>query len=184
LRETPKAAQAFHEYLLLQDRSLEKLAHSNQKYAKSLPVFKRWSVQHHWQERIAAYEAQQAQELEAVIVEERAKILKSGFAQMHKRVELLDMLTGTLLADVKIGKLYLKDVKAIGNGKDARQVDLEQFNEGLIRQIRGLLDDLAKELGERVSMSKQELSGEVDITGVKDILRQRLAHLEQSPDEQ
>lgn len=60
VKETPKAAQSFADYVALgPNRSLRALAQQyvNHKYAKSVPtqlnILKRWSSEHHWQDRIA-----------------------------------------------------------------------------------------------------------------------------------
>lgn len=84
------------------------------------------------------------------------RILTEGYALMHRRVEALKNLSLKLevyLSDEQ--KVWLPDVKAIGNGPDAERVDLIQFNDALIREYRATFDDLAKELGQRVK--KQEI---------------------------
>ncbi len=112
-----------------------------------------------WDERATAWDAHQARELEATIAAEKQKVLTEGYALMHERVKTLNVLAKKLVADIAKGKLYRVDVRSIGNGKDARQVNVELFEEGPIRELRACLDDIAKELGERVRVSKQELTG-------------------------
>lgn len=118
-----------------------------------------------WDERAAAWDALLDGEIEEQIASERKKVLRSRFALMHKRVEALNAMA-TQLADMSADdrNIWLKDVKAIGNGKDARQVDLVQFNEGLFREFRGFMADIAAEMGERVKRS--EVSAKVQTTGV------------------
>lgn len=61
--------------------------------------------------------------------------------------------------------VWLKDVKQIGRGDDAERVDIVRFNSALFEQFRGLLDDLAKETGGRVTKTenKTALEGEVEL---------------------
>jgi hypothetical protein len=143
--ESAKAAAALHDYCLLKDRSLASLA---QKYGKSTAYVRqleRWSSQYQWVARAAAYDAQQAQALEAVAQEERAKILKSGFALQHKRIELLDRLTNRLIVLTEDdNNLFLVDQKG------------KRFNDGLFAIIDRYLASIAAEMGERIK--RQELS--------------------------
>lgn len=58
VRETAKAAAAYlaYEAMPAQERSIRKLAESNHKYSKSVSLLLRWSTQHNWVERVAAYD--------------------------------------------------------------------------------------------------------------------------------
>lgn len=53
--------------------------------------------------------------------------------------------------------VWLKDVKQIGSGESAERVDIVRFNAAMFEQLRGTLDDIAKEVGGRVQ--RQEVSG-------------------------
>ena len=118
-------------------------------------AFKKWN----WKERAEAYDAHLQQERESIAAVERARILSKGFAQMHKRVEVLDVLAKRLLAAAaQDDRLWLADVKSIGTGPSAKRVDLLTFNEGLIREIRGLLSDIAAETGERVKKTETAIT--------------------------
>lgn len=117
-------------------------------------AFKKWK----WKERAEAYDVHLQQERESLAAIERAKVLSEGYALMHERVKTLNVLAKKLVADIAKGKMYRSDVRSIGNGKDARAVDVELFEEGLVRELRGLLDDIAKETGERVKKSDVAIS--------------------------
>ncbi len=160
-RESPKAIAAFHEYCLLGPaRSLAKLANVSERFGMTTVTVRhleQWSSAHQWVERASAYDAHLQKEREDLAAVERARVLTTGFAQQHKRIEALNALAKKLLAQAANDeRLWLPDVKSVGTGPNAKRVDLVQFNEGLIREIRGCFDDLAKEMGERVK--KQELS--------------------------
>lgn len=53
--------------------------------------------------------------------------------------------------------VWLPDVKQIGSGSNVERVDIERFNAAIIDQLRGVLDDLAKETGGR--KRSMELTG-------------------------
>jgi len=59
--------------------------------------------------------------------------------------------------DLLGGFLWLDQVKGIGSGDVAQIVDYEEFNKGEVDAYRGVLDDIAKEMGHRVQ--RQEVSG-------------------------
>lgn len=63
MKETPQAAQAFEDYYNLgDDRSIRKLAESNQKYIKSVSKLLKWSTEHGWQERVKARDRERAED--------------------------------------------------------------------------------------------------------------------------
>jgi len=88
-------------------------------------------------------------------ITERAEdsALKRGFAVRENRVAALDTLAATMYRELTTAgadnKLWLKDVKAVGSGDGQTIVDFEQFNAAEVQQFRGVLDDLAKEVGDR-----------------------------------
>lgn len=112
-----------------------------------------------WEERAAAWDAFQLEGIEERITTERAQVLQTDYALMHRRVAVLNEQVTRLLAMTKDpDKVWLPDVKAIGNGPLAERVDLVQFNAALFHEIRACLDDIAKELGERTKKSEVSLS--------------------------
>ena len=160
VRETPRAAQAWADYLALgPDRSLEKLLESYRSRPSAptgqVSMLKRWSAAFGWQARlqeIAARQAEEAQEREAARIRE---IMETGYGRPHERVQLLKRLLDLCVEDVTTrGKRWVQDVKSIGSGEFAERVDLERFNASEFDQIRGLLDDIAKEKGERVKRTE------------------------------
>lgn len=81
--------------------------------------------------------------------------MASGLALVHERVATLRRLGGLLEAELydeesgELRNLWLPDAKQIGSGESAERVDLLRFNEALIRQLREVLDDIAREVGGR-----------------------------------
>lgn len=117
-------------------------------------IAKQWR----WEERAATWDAYQDEQIEKQIVLERKKVLKSRFALMHKRVELLDRKIQQLveITDDEKG-IWIPDVKSVGTGPDAERVDLVQFNSDAFKELREYLDDIASELGERVKKTDATL---------------------------
>jgi hypothetical protein len=58
------------------------------------------------------------------------------------------------------GRYWVRDVKEVAG----EVVEIERFNEGLVKQVRGLLDDIAREVGGRAS----KLDVNVDVTKLSD----------------
>ncbi len=148
--ETDKAALACNGYLRMgPGRSLEKLA---QKYRESvaetpptqnLAVLYRWSSAFGWVERAAAYDAAQ----DAAKTTEIERLRTEGLAADYERIRQLGRIWAALDSEFNDGKgLWFKDIKMSAKG-DTVEVDV--FNAALLTQMRGILDDLAKEVGGR-----------------------------------
>lgn len=106
-----------------------------------------------WDERAQAWDDEQfAEEMKSA-----ARVRRSGFALQHKRILALQELVDGLIDESKIQeRVWLPDVKAIGNGPEAERVDLVQFNDALFKEIREYITDIAEEMGERVK--KKDIS--------------------------
>lgn len=153
--ETAKAMQAFNDYYALgPNRSLDKLYEQYRERPKAeVPTHRRatlaqWSSAHGWQERVMAKDA----EIALVQFEEIKRLAAStGYAVWQKRVWDLNRLAETLFEEVQDPEnRWARDVKGIGRGKNFREVEIVRFNAPLVKEFRATLDDLAKEMGERV----------------------------------
>jgi len=94
-----------------------------------------------------------------ILAEDEYKALRTGLASKMQRVKRLKELAATLEKDLFSGErddIWLPQVKGVGVGKAATVVDYEEFNRFEIDAYRGLLDDIAKEVGERVQ--KQDIT--------------------------
>lgn len=169
--ESPRAIQACNDYLRMgAGRSLLKLI---QKYTKthqstpatdSLDTLKKWSTDFDWQSRANEYDAGIEQQKN----EKRKKEIESGLALDYERVHKLKRLAAFLekqiyeaaepattikIGDKEIGvapvspwpNVWVRDVKAV----DKEKVEIVRFNAAILEQYRGVLDDLAKEVGGR-----------------------------------
>ena len=133
MKESNKARQAFEDYFNMgPGRSVRKLQQiyseataqsSPTKHLKTLFV---WSTEHNWQNRVAHREAEIAAARLQDIIENAPK---TGYAIWQKRVHGLDKLAQFIDPLVAIKGL---------------------FSPTLVREYRGLLSDIAAEMGERI----------------------------------
>ncbi len=72
--------------------------------------------------------------------------LNTGLALKTERVKKLQQLADKLEADLFGENLWVTDVKAVNN----ERVYIERFNSAEVSEYRGVLDDIAKEVGGRV----------------------------------
>lgn len=165
--ESSKAVQACNDWLRMgPGRSLADLwrqyrdTQENTTPTRSLNTLEAWSSRYVWAERAEEYDARIEDDKNARIQE----IMGTGLALVHERVHTLKDLGKLLLEQLyergeedELHNLWLPDVKQIGGGEYAERVDIERYNSPLVGDIRGVLDDLARETGGRVH--KQELSG-------------------------
>lgn len=116
-----------------------------------------------WLARARVYDEWQRKEEDRIIAEEKEKVLRSGFALMHKRVKELDRITRRLIQMEKDdSKVWIPEIRVIGSGENAQTIENINFNAPLYTLIDKYLDSIAKETGERIKVTKSELSGKVD----------------------
>ena len=80
--------------------------------------------------------------------------LNSGLALVDERVARLQALAELMWNDLTGGFLWLEDVKGVGSGEAATTVDFETFNRAEVDAFRGVLDDIAKEVGHRKQVTE------------------------------
>lgn len=173
-RETSRNVQACNDYLRLgPGRSLRILWERYTKDTKNLPpssnfyTLKGWSGKHGWVARAELYDA----EMEQAKNERRKEIMESGLALDYERVDSLKELASFLIGEIEKTvvaekgdddegaekgngerfRVWLPDVKQIGSGENAKRVDIERYNSAIFSDLRGILDDLAKETGGRIA---------------------------------
>ena len=82
--------------------------------------------------------------------EKEKEALRRGLALRSNRLQALYDLAVLLERDLKFeGKLWLNKVKGIGSGSYFERVVEQEFNEAELRQLRGIYEDIAKEVGAR-----------------------------------
>jgi len=176
--ESNRAVQACNDYIRMgAGRSLLKL---HKKYlettagkppSKVLRTLSGWSAKYGWVVRATDYDA----EIERQKTELSQEMMRSGVALDHERVsklkELFELLFGQLFEEGEGGELHnlwLPDVKQIGSGEFAERIDIERYNSPIIGDIRGLLDDLAKETGGRTKQVDVIAAGDITFRVVRD----------------
>jgi len=149
--ETSKAIQACNDYLRMgPGRSLRALAreyHGNEQKltpTQSLGTLGNWSTRYDWQSRAEAHDT----ELEARKNAEAEAVMQEGLALPHERVRMLK----EMAADLQPQIIWV----GVKRGKEVKVIE-----PAVVAQLRGTLDDLAKETGGRIARSKSELSGSV-----------------------
>lgn len=178
--ESKRAVIACNDYLRMgPGRSMAKLLErylsaTETPPSRRLKTLKDWSVAYGWQGRATWYDA----ETERQKTEYARHVMTSGLAQAHERVVRLKDMADLLEAEImtrqngQLVNVWLADVKTVGSGETAERVDLVRFNHQLIEQWRGVLDDLAKEIGHR-RIKRDNLN--IDFDKLTDDQLQRIA---------
>jgi hypothetical protein len=110
-----------------------------------------YAKKYRWEERALAYDTHWIEEQDKLIAQEREIVLRTGFAVQHRRIQSLDRVLNQLIEMTEDeDKVWLPDVKAIGNGPNAERVDLVNFNASLFTLIDKYKASIAAEMGERV----------------------------------
>jgi hypothetical protein len=127
---------------------------------QSYPTLRGWAAHFNWKDRAVAYDAELERQKNAL----RQEIMQSGLALDYERAIELKRLAHFLIEQIyeqgengNYHNVWLPDVKQIGAGKNIERIDIERFNAAIISELRGILDDLAKETGGR--KQKHEMTG-------------------------
>ena len=123
----------------------------NERAAAFIPPF---SV---WRQQVDYYRKTRNVEIAELIKAGEQEALSEGLALKAVRVIRLKQLAALMEKDLLGGFLWLDQVKGVGSGDIAQIVDYEEFNKAEVDAYRGVLDDIAKEMSQRVQ--RQEVSG-------------------------
>lgn len=115
----------------------------NERAEKFKPPFTvtRQSVDH--------YRKSRKLEMEVITKESEMDALTQGLALKENRVGRLQLLASLMEKDLFGGFMWLEQVKSIGSGLDAQVIEYEEFNKAEVESYRGVLDDIAREIGDR-----------------------------------
>lgn len=137
------------------------------------------------EDAISYYAKKHAEQIKTLREERDARLINQGLRSHQKRVEKLAELAERLEYELSEqagqergtnnGGLYLKDVKMSGQQRE----EVEVFAEPIIRQYRGLLEDIAKELGQRVTKTENKNEDTVFVSGVVGFSPEEWAKLKQ-----
>lgn len=108
--------------------------------------------QWNWRERATVYDREQERlkaerqaQLDAIEQAEIERILKTGYARMEARVQALDT--------------WAKHIETTMLDPNTKEINPKWMAPDKLREWRGMLDDIAKELGHRVKVTKNEVTG-------------------------
>jgi hypothetical protein len=128
----------------------------NKRAAKFKPAFKVSS------RVVTHYRKSREIDLQKIKEESESDALKSGLALRENRVELLKKL-GDKFSDELLreddNKLWLLQVKGIGGQDNFERIEYYDFNRAEVETLRGVLDDIAAEVGDRVRRSDITTNG-------------------------
>jgi hypothetical protein len=95
------------------------------------------------------YRVTREKSLAAMAAASEHDALTAGLALRSERVKRLQQLAALMESDLFGGFLWTDQVKMIGSGPFSKEVDYEEFNTAEVQQYRGVLEDIAKEVGDR-----------------------------------
>lgn len=162
-RESKKSYAAFVDYCHMGiGRSLAALHRqyvaNDYPPSKSYPTIANWSKNFGWVRRAEAFDRDQAAQSQAAYESRRQRILETGLAQKHERLEKLYEMFDRLYEDFRTdANVWMHEEKGIGAGENFKVIDTVRFNAALVAEIRNTLADIAAEVGGRPR--KTELTG-------------------------
>ncbi len=167
--ESPAANQAFKDFILLgSGRNLPRLLEWYKNRPETPPTrsydtLRKWSVSYDWPARAARIDLLEDKRARNELKLRRDKLLESGLALSHERVDLLTALSEKISQLVASDEaLWVTTVKSVDLGGDLRErVVQRKFNGAAIRHLRGLLKDIAQEASGRYSAG-HEIAPTVD----------------------
>lgn len=99
--------------------------------------------------QVAYYRRTRDIDIKKIEAADEHKALNTGLALVSERVKKLKKLAQLLEDDIFGELLWTDNVKGIGSGPNSMIVDYEEFNAAEVAAYRGVLDDIASELGHR-----------------------------------
>lgn len=91
-------------------------------------------------------------EIDEITKKAEFNALNAGLSKKSDRVGLLKKVAKKLTDDLFEKELLWVDmIKGIGSKEDFQVIEYEEFNAAEVAQLRGTLDDIAKEVGDRQS---------------------------------
>lgn len=100
------------------------------------------------------------------------RALSNGFADKRARIKELDAMGADLLAKLRKGDYEREDVKLSATGQ---QVKVWLVDNPTIAQVRGIFDDIAKEVGDRKQESVTKHTGSIAVEDARERLTDLVA---------
>ena len=102
-------------------------------------------------QQVDYYRKTKAKKMAVMREEHENDAINTGLALVAVRVQKLQRLADLLWEDLdKKGLIWLEDRKGVGFGENSEVYDFFKFNKAEVDAYRGVLDDIAKEVGDRV----------------------------------
>lgn len=92
--------------------------------------------------------------MDAILSIDEKSALTTGLAIRENRVAALQRLAQLMGKDLFGGFLWTEETKGVGSGPAAEIIDYDEFNGAEVAQFRGVLEDIAKEMGGRATVAK------------------------------
>lgn len=124
-------------------------------------------------QQIDKYRKSRGTKIKEIVEKSERSALKKGLALKENRVKKLQKLADAMEKDLFIRKrLWVKDKKVLnfaGSSKETSKgkkkkrepgykiLDIEEFNEGEVRQYRAVIDDIAQEMGGRAEKIEADI---------------------------
>lgn len=123
----------------------------------------RFSTPFHVNTRITAYyRKSRAVKIDQVQTEAEFASVRSGLAKKTERVAKLqlvaELLMKDLLSDGEESRLWLDQIKGIGSNENFERIEYKAFNKAEVDALRGVLDDIAAEVGDRAKNRRSNLN--------------------------
>ena len=127
---------------------------------------------------VTYYRKTRKRDIETLIRIGEEDALREGLALKGERVTKLKALAGLMEQDLLGGFLWLEQVKGVGSGEAATIVEYEEFNRAEVDTYRGVLDDIARELGDRRQVMNVDLTTPFDPAEWKRRADERMKRIE------
>ena len=123
----------------------------NKRAAKFKPKF------HVSRRAVAHYRKTRGVKIDEIKQSGEINALSTGLAIRGNRVALLQKLANLLTNDIfEKTLLWTDEVKGIGGRENFERIEYKEFNKAEVEQLRGVLDDIAAEMGDRVKKDSND----------------------------
>jgi len=104
-------------------------------------------------QQVDEYKKRLEPKVKEILKERELSPLMTGIAVRENRISLLQQLADAMTEDLITNKKMwvVGDIKLMGRGEYAEPYQVEEFNQAEVNQLRGVLDDVAKEVGGRIN---------------------------------
>ena len=110
-------------------------------------------------QQVDYYRQSRQADIDAITKAAELDALGQGLALKEVRVSKLQQLAALMERDLFGGFIWTDQTKSIGGGSLQQVVDYEEFNGAEVAAYRGVLDDIAREVGGRAQKQDTTLSG-------------------------